>query len=465
MRDETASLFRRMMLLLGAIILVVSLGLVVAARRHAQAAAEDAYDRILIGVAEQIAETIGAESGVVSVDVSMSALETLSIGRVDRVFWRVTDTDGSSVTGYDDLVYPGRIPAGVGPFVADGRIADAPVRVALVRRFVPDAARPGHVSTLVAHTLDARAALAEELAGPSHLLIAVMGTLALAGAAIAARLALRPLARIERAILERDPADLSPLAVAAPREIATLVASIDRFMHRLSDRLGRLQRHVADVAHQIRTPITALAAQIDLAVAETDAERRRQRLDRIAARVGELSRLTHQLLGHAMVLHRAEAMAHEPVDLREVAAEVVRLAVPEDIDRPLDLRLDVVEEPVRVVGDRVSLVEAAKNLVDNALRHGAPSRLTIRVDRDGETAVLSVADDGPGIAPELLETATAAFSHGDGGGSGLGLAIVRDVVEAHGGDLRFDRAGNGDFRVALRLAAAAADLQRPEDRP
>ena len=454
MWGRSASLFRRMIVTLGAIILVVALVLVVVARRHAQTAAADAYDRILVGVAEQIAETVGAESGVVSVDVSMAALETLSNARVDRVFWRVTDTDGGPVTGYDDLVLRTAPPAGLGPFVGDGRVGDLPVRVATIRRRVPDAARPGFVTTMVAHTLDARRALAEDLAGPAHLLIAVMGTLALAGAMIAARLAFRPLARIERAILERDPADLSPLDVAAPREIATLVSSIDGFMHRLSDRLGRLQRHVADVAHQIRTPITALAAQVDLAVGETDPARRRERLDRVAARIGELSRLTHQLLGHAMVLHRAEAVSRGPVDLREVAAEVVRLAVPDEAVRPLDLRLDIAEEPVGVSGDRVSLVEAVKNLVDNALRHGARRRLAIRVASEGERSILSVADDGPGIPADLRETATAPFAHGDGGGSGLGLAIVRDVVEAHGGELVFDAAPNGDFRVRLGFAAS-----------
>ncbi|MBL8574651.1 MAG: sensor histidine kinase [Hyphomicrobiaceae bacterium] len=455
MPTETASLYWRLTGLIAAVIAVVGAVLMVAALRSARTAADDAYDRVLVGVALQIAETIGAEDGVVSVDVSMAALEALSVSKSDRIFYHVLGTDGASITGYDGLKFTGRAGAGIGPFTETGSVDGVAVRIAMVRRWVSDAARPGFVTTLVAHTLDARTALAHDLAGKAFLLVVVMSGLALGGVMVAVRLAFRPLRRVERALLARDPADLSPLTVATPREIGTLVGSINQFMLRLSDRLNLLQQHVGDVAHQIRTPLTALAAQIELAAHDTDPDKRTARLERIAGRVNELSRLTHQLLSHAMVLHRAEARAREPVDLREVAAEVSRLSLPEDSERRIDVRIDLAEDPVMVAGDRVSLVEAVKNLVDNALRHGAPTRLAIRVEHDDGDAVVSVLDDGPGIEAAEQARATERFARGAGAGagSGLGLAIVKDVIVAHDGRLSFGRDGGGDFRVSMHLGA------------
>lgn len=457
MPTETASLYWRLTGLIAAVITVVGAVLLGAAWRYASTAADDAYDRVLIGVASQVAETIGAEDGVVSVDVSMAALEALSVSKTDRVFYRVADTDGSTITGYAGLAFPGRPGVGPGPFTATGAVEGVPVRLAMLRRWVPDAARPGFVTTYVAHTLEARTALARELAGKAFLLVAVMSVLALGGVMVAVRLAFRPLRRVERALLARDPADLVPLTVAAPREIGTLVASINQFMLRLSDRLTLLQRHVGDVAHQIRTPLTALTAQIELATSDRDPERQAVRLRRIGERVAELSRLTHQLLSHAMVLHRAEARAREPLDLREVAAEVARLAFPDDGEPGPALRLDLPEDPVMVAGDRVSLIEAVKNLLDNALRHGARARVALEVTAAGDGATIAVVDDGAGIAPAEVAEVTARFRRGAraGAGSGLGLAIVKDVAEAHEGRLEFTRAAGGDFRVAIRLAALA----------
>jgi two-component system sensor histidine kinase TctE len=454
MRPRASSLFWRLTIGIAVLLAAGAAVLMWAARNYARAAADDAYDRILFGAAEQISETIGAVGGVVSVDIPMTALETLSAANSDQVFYNVIDTDGHSITGYS-LLKPPKSAALAGTGSGDAEILDVPVRVASVRRFVSDAARPGYVTTVVAHTLDARTRLTAELSWNAFLLVGLTSLLALVGVMVAVRLALRPLRRVEVALATRDPADFSVLDVETPREIGTLVAAINTFMLRLSDRLAVLQAHVTDVAHQIRTPMTALTAQIELALDETDSARRTQRLERVRDRAAELNRLTHQLLSHAMVLHRAEAIIQAPVDLKAVVAEALRTAVPETLERDIAVVMELPENPVIIAGDGVSLAEAVKNLIDNAVSHGARTRIRIRLSEGEGEVRLAVADDGPGIAEADRARALSRFGRGatEAPGSGLGLAIVSDVAAGHGGSVRFERTEEGDFAVVLVLAA------------
>ena len=142
-----------------------------------------------------------------------------------------------------------------------------------------------------------------------------MTGLAFTGVLFAVRRALEPLVRVERELRSRDPKDLTPLDLEIPREIQTLVSTINRFMDRLSGRIALMQRFIADAAHQIRTPLAGLASQVDLLTEESRPERREQQLTRVKERTAELGRLTNQLLNHAMIIHRAEVAEFETIDL------------------------------------------------------------------------------------------------------------------------------------------------------
>ena len=190
-------------------------------------------------------------------------------------------------------------------------------------------------------------------------------------AAFAIRSALAPLRRIERGLAAREPRDLTPLDVAVPREIGQLVATINRFMGRQARQFEIMRNLIADASHQLRTPIAALRAQAELAAEEPDPERQRAIVARIHERAVGLSRLTDQLLNHALIIHRADAAPRETVDLRTVAMRTVEESDPEFLVADADLRLDLPEDPVSCRGDALSLVEACKNLVNNAFRHGA----------------------------------------------------------------------------------------------
>ncbi len=226
-------------------------------------------------------------------------------------------------------------------------------------------------------------------------------------------------------------------------------------MRRLSERMALMQRFIADAAHQIRTPLAALDAQAEILQGTSSARRRDEAIIRIRERASELGRLTGQLLDHAMVLHRKDAVADLPVDLNELAKAVLAKAVPLSMTREIDIAFAPDETSPVVSGDAVSLREALGNLIDNALKHGAESRLLITVGAAGPHAWIEVADDGEGFpAPpaELIQP----FSKGTASrGSGLGLAIAAEVAKIHGGDLVIDRDG-GLTRVRLVLSRGPA---------
>ena len=282
---------------------------------YARVAADDAYDRLLVGAALQIAESIYVQEGTVSVDPPFSAFETLSLSADDRIFYKVVGPRGVVLTGYDDLTPARSFAETREPVISDGEYRGFPVRVATVGRLVSDPATPGWAQVVVAQTREARTGLAWDLTLKALLLVFAMTSLAFMAVLFAVRRALAPLTRVERELRSRDPKDLTPLDLEIPREIQTLVSTINRFMDRLSGRIALMQRFIADAAHQIRTPLAGLASQVDLLTEESRPERREQQLTRVKERTAELGRLTNQLLNHAMIIHRAEVAEFDTVDL------------------------------------------------------------------------------------------------------------------------------------------------------
>lgn len=456
-RDRRPSLQWR---LIGSLSIALTLGsaaLGFAAYNYAQTAADDSYDRLLIGAARQISETISADAGQLSVDVPLSALETLSISRSDRVYYRVDGPDGAAVTGYDDLPRPVLVEGSEAPIVGDATFKGAAIRIAAVKRYVSESGINGWVVTTVGQTREARNALSRDLTGKAIILVAAMSVIALIGILLAVRRALRPLLAVEAALVGRDPNNLTPLDVDAPAEIAELVDVINRFMQRLSDRFDVMQRYIADSAHQLRTPLTALAAQVELLANEDRPSAQKGYIARVRERTAELGRLTNQLLSHAMVSHRAQALPADQVDLAAIARQAVADAIPVSLERDIAVRQEIGAEPVLVQGDAVSLREAIRNVVENAVHHGAQEGLWVRVTREAGGALVEVHDDGPGIPEADWPRAAERFYRGDtqAVGSGLGLSIAADVAKSHDAEMSFERPAGGGFTVRFRFPIQA----------
>jgi two-component system sensor histidine kinase TctE len=455
MRRNEPSLFFRLVALVSGMLVLGAAALMTAAWYSARQAADEAYDRLLLGAAYQIADAITVQDGRPEIELPVSAFELLALSDRDRIFYRVLDPRGRTMTGYDNLEPPldKREAAASGPLIGDGSYAGEDVRVARVSRRFDDPQMRGDAIVIVAQTIEARAILARQLTLRSLVLVLAMGAIAIGGTVLAVRYALAPIGRLEAAIRQRDPQDLSFLSVSAPRELAPFVAEINRFIERLRGRIDLMQQFIADAAHQLRTPLTALNGQVDLLSRDDYSERGKRQLERIRVRSVQLARLANQLLSHAMIAHRRQAVAATEFDLSELTRRALDEAIPDILERDIMVTFHPPAEPLLMTGDPVSVAEAIKNVVDNALRHGAPTQLLVRLSARDHAALIEVEDDGPGIDardwPRVVKRFGAVSS--DGKGSGLGLSIAAEVTAAHGGALAFRQKGEIGFVVALSL--------------
>jgi signal transduction histidine kinase len=336
-------------------------------------------------------------------------------------------------------------------------LAGAPLDMPAPLRVVAVSANDGQVvlaAVSFAQTSDSIATLARALLIGTPLLF---GLLALATWLVTGY-TLRPIAELRRGAAEVTqtgiPRDL-PVPPARD-EVRSLAVTLNDMLSRLADAQQRQRDLVSDTAHELRSPIASIRAQLEVALDHPDGLDWAETARDVHADTLRLARLTENLLLLARLdeqrLHRS------PVDLAAVCESVTArygaARVPVLADAPSECV---------VTGDPDALSRLLVNLLDNAVRH-AKSTVSVSVQPQDGWAVLSVADDGPGIPAEDTERAFGRFSRLDDSrsrdgaegvsGSGLGLAIVRATAEAHGGSVALGDAGPG-LRATVRLPLSA----------
>lgn len=453
------SIFGRLRLLLVAVFSVGAIIAMIAAWTFSTTAAADAYDRLLLSAATQLSDAIGVDQGKITALPPDSVFETLALSTGDRFFFSVRAPDGKVLDGYPDLQVASPAHENEAPVFNTRHFAGASMRTVTIHRLIASPAVKGWCSVVVAQTLNARNRLVVRLMIKIGATVFFVGTLGFIASLFAIRRALVPFDRIGGALAERRPQDTTPLVIDSPREIQALVGAINEALRRLQERMSKLQRFAGIAAHQIRTPLSALGAQAELLLSDRTASARAKRVERLQKHIATLSRLTNQLLGQAMVSYRSERVAHERVEIIALIHQVLRDAIPESLDRDISIEFEPVEKALYVQGDAISLREALVNLVSNAVIHGAPSLLCVRLTSQGDNAVISVIDDGPGIDPALWPDVTRPFFQvrDEGDGAGLGLAIVADIAQAHGAELIFGRDEHGFFAISLMVPLASGE--------
>lgn len=459
-RQRPSSLRRTLTLYLGALLAVFAVALLFAARDYGQRAANRSYDHLLVSSALSIADSVALVDGQWQVDLPYAALDLLAMAPEDRVFYRVADSRGKLITGYGDLPSAPRSakPSGDAPTLFDAPYSGETVRFVVVARNLSSPSAQGEVQVQVGQTRRAREALAQEMVNRALLAITVLSLLSLALVGVGVHRAFRPLVRVERELSRREPSDLRPLDAHVPREMDQMVAALNRFMGRLSTSNETLRSFMAEAAHQMRTPLAALRAQAQLALDDEEPEDMRRSLLAIERNASHMSRLLNQLLSDASVIHRSNLQRYAPVDLAEAVHQALHEAVPQVEPIPR-VRLAMSAGPVWVQGDALLLREAIKNLIDNAIKYSAAAPLQVALTVDGDKAVLTIADHGPGIAPGDAERVFERFARGEGaaaGGAGLGLAIVKRVVDAHGGHIDLSNRREGGLVATIVLPRSHA---------
>ncbi|MCC7327996.1 MAG: two-component sensor histidine kinase [Burkholderiales bacterium] len=316
----------------------------------------------------------------------------------------------------------------------------------------------GNHALQVAHALDERREIAAQTALrtllPFTALIPLLGVLIW----YAVGRGLRPLDTMSRAVAKRRPDAMAPLAEGGlPRELKPLAGSLNALLARLDDALSAQRRFTADAAHELRTPLAALALQVELAERSAEGGARATAFAELKAGVDRAAHLVEQLLTMARLEPEAPARAFVSIDLAGLVREAVVARAALAADKEVDLGMvRASEAPVH--GDAASLAMLIANLLDNALRY-TPSggRVDVAVDNDVGHALLSVIDTGPGIARANRERVFERFHRGADGdgaanatGSGLGLSIVRRIADAHGATVQLDD-GPGGRGLAARV--------------
>ena len=306
-------------------------------------------------------------------------------------------------------------------------------------------------STSAAHFAEEReevaGEIAEQLLKPMLFALPALAVLL----AVAIGLALAPLRQLARDVADRAPDRLDPLPVETlPAEVKPLMVRLNSLFVDITRALENERRFTADAAHELRTPLAALKAQAQVALASVDAAERQRALNQILAGCDRATHLVAQLL----TLARLDAAAPHPmqdVALRPIAEQVLAMSAGEAIERHCELALRDGDAQVR--GDALLLQVLLRNLVDNALRHGGGTLIEVAItQRDGH-AVLTVSDNGRGIAADEHERVRQRFCRGasaDSSGSGLGLSIVKRITELHGGTLDI-AAGYSGTGVSLTM--------------
>ncbi len=249
---------------------------------------------------------------------------------------------------------------------------------------------------------------------------------------------LRPLHRLRADLGAREADELAPLDPArVPSELEPVVTAMNGLLEKVGEGARARQDFLANVAHQLRTPLAGLKTQLEWLQARHAEPEMAQSVRLMQAATERMIRQTNQLLSLARAEpHHFEKARLEPLALEVLVGEAIQPFVEQAVRKGIDLGFEL--QPAPVTGDRFLLRDLIDNLIDNALRYTPTGgTVTVRCGVGDERSFLAVEDDGPGIPPARRADIFSRYVRLDdkSHGSGLGLAIVRDIATVHGAAL------------------------------
>jgi signal transduction histidine kinase len=293
--------------------------------------------------------------------------------------------------------------------------------------------------------------------------------MALGGGYLLTRRALEPLAMIARTAakitqgLESDgnvgSATLQTRVPAVPDsgELGALVTDVNHMLDALAAYDDRQRQFVADASHELRTPLTTIRGNLEFVrrTPTADPMEREQSLHDASAEADRMALLVNDLLALARAQAQRPPLAAQPVEIDALLVDTFQMARERARAQGIPVEQIMLSRltPVVVVGDAAQLRQVLLILIDNALKY-APGSLDLRLQRQGQNAMISVRDQGPGISatdlPHIFERFYRTDRARDREGSGLGLAIARTIVRQHGGELRVtSKLGRGSTFIVM----------------
>jgi two-component system sensor histidine kinase TctE len=461
--DSTPSIRRRLFVTLFLPAAVVLLAGTVTDYFFALSPFTKVYDRVLLESALVIAAHVQPDpNGQLRLTLPPDALTVLRSDSQDSIFFRVGAADGTFIAGDVDLPISDSLASNPYPF--DGAYRGAPVRLLSYRTYTGGKA----ITVTMGETTHKRDALRDRVLLTALLTDAIVLGLILALISISVRMSLGPLREVEGQVARRSASDLTALEVGrVPAEIRSMVKALNRLFRVVRETAASQRQFLDNAAHQLRTPLAGIQAQLELMAADEKDASRRERLRRILEGARRMSRTTQELL----MLARADEAANPNWQLEDVdLPSIVESAIASDLSAAesagIDLGAQIQAASVQGVG--WLLAEAVRCLVDNAIAHTPRGgSVTVACGVDAGSPYLEVADTGVGIPEAERERVVERFfraTNARGVGSGLGLAIVNDVAVLHGGQLAIG-AGPGGVGTCARITFPRVTPARDSDAP
>ena len=451
------SIRNRLLLQLGVVAFIISISLFLLARQVIVQAVTATQDGLLNAAVQSIVDKISVVDDAVSLDLPYDTFSLLGAVGEDRIFYQIAE-NGRFLTGYEDFPYDGDFGDLREPVFGNIEYLGETFRFVAIENiiFFNDTAR--RLTIVIAQSQNFQASVQTQISNNLLLVTLALLLIAILVAYLTANLTIRPIDRFAMDVKQRGPTDLRKVSADVPIELLPLVQSLNGFISRFRSALRQTETFIAEAAHHIRTPLSVVKSESELALRKSKNPENREHLRNIIQAVDWTNRSATQLLDHAMVLYRIERPETQKVSLQQITGELVSQFQPVAALRDLDLRFSShvsIEEQVSL--DRTLLEAALRNLLDNALKYAKPeSDVDVSLTRTGGRFNITITNFV--AKPECLSPSKLLkkFKRGEGTehivGSGLGLSIVSEA--AHAIDAKFTIRKNKRGAICAILSIA-----------
>lgn len=419
-----------------------------------------AFDRALVDDAFSLASHVRGEGAQMMLMLSQPEISHVLFDQSESVYFAIQRPDGSLVAGHPGLGH-GASSAGEAITLDDISFQGKALRSVTLRQ--PNGAA---FILVMAQTRLSRDHLLQQLLVysiiPQVLLLLVLGLWL--RRSIEEQLA--PLAQLQDGMSRRAAHDLNPVPTdASTRDLHRLSQALNGLLARIRDSVQAQREFTGNVAHELRTPLARIRAQAEYGLAQPDPRQWREQLEGILASEIRAAHLVDQLLALALADEAALGQKLEPVALDRLVTQAVMRFLPQADALGVDLGARGIDQTVWVQANATLIDGILGNLIDNALRHGAPQQphaahVTVAVSEEADRIRLCVIDNGPGIEEGLRQQVTQRWVRGVSGpasraGSGLGLAIVGQYAAGMGGSWSLSTPADGvGLQVCITLPRA-----------
>ncbi|MDD5241791.1 MAG: sensor histidine kinase [Sulfuricella sp.] len=409
----------------------------------AWAPAQTAFDQSLADAGWVLIPRLREMQGDILVDLPQQAEQVLRVDHFDAIYFVIRNAEGKTIAGDKDFPELRQPDALNDPLAYNGSMRGEPIRIISLETTI------GSKSAFigVAETLRKRIHIQSTIFMTFLVLESLLALVSVAIAWFAVTKGLFPLNKMQADLMSRNFDDLSAVKEdGIPLELHPVINAINGLLDKARTGATARQNFLANVAHQLRTPLAGLKTQLEWLQQKYASEQDTAHSAKLMMSSTErMIRQTNQLLA----LARAEPSQFEKarleiVELDKLVEDSIQHFVEEADKKNIDLGFNL--HPTKVMGDRFLLRDMIDNLIDNAIRYSPQNgTVTIGCVQNEELSVLSVEDSGPGIAASERELIFSRFYRLDDkiAGSGLGLAIVRNIAKDHGAEIVLQSGAGG----------------------